>query len=156
MTKIELEKQNRALRDRLMLKERDLQEANARIAALKYRIEELKENPIRALQAAVHANAVSKGWYENPPTFAELLMLVVSEASEALEDYRNGLPVTENHYKDGGKALRHTVGAGGYSDPRPGYVRLLRHRPGGGYPRKARIQQDQTTPPRRKKIIKGA
>lgn len=58
---------------------------------------------IRALQAAVHANAVSKGWYENPPTFAELLMLVVSEASEALEDYRNGLPVTENHYKDGGK-----------------------------------------------------
>lgn len=103
MTKIELEKQNRALRDRLVLKEHDLQEANARIAALKYRIEELKENPIRALQAAVHANAVSKGWYENPPTFAELLMLVVSEASEALEDYRNGLPITENHYKDGGK-----------------------------------------------------
>lgn len=27
---------------------------------------------------------------------------------------------------------------------------------GGGYPRKARIQQDQTAPPRRQKIIKGA
>lgn len=39
----------------------------------------------------VHANATAHGWYEQPnPNIPEKLMLVVSEVSEALEEYRNG------------------------------------------------------------------
>lgn len=37
-----------------------------------------------------HGNAVEKKWWEPGPTFAEGLMLVVSELSEALEAYRSG------------------------------------------------------------------
>lgn len=37
----------------------------------------------------VHETAVSKKWWEPGPTFPEALMLVVSELSEALEQYRS-------------------------------------------------------------------
>lgn len=41
------------------------------------------------MQRAVHQTAVSKGWWENP-NIPEKLMLIVSEVSEALEEYRAG------------------------------------------------------------------
>lgn len=51
----------------------------------------------------VHMNAVEHGWWENPRTPGELLMLVVSEASEAFEEIRNGHKMTETYYSDNGK-----------------------------------------------------
>lgn len=44
----------------------------------------------------VHALAVSKGWYEGPERILpELLCLVHSEISEALEGFRNHIPEGE-------------------------------------------------------------
>jgi NTP pyrophosphatase (non-canonical NTP hydrolase) len=45
---------------------------------------------LNELCTAAHSAAVAKGWYERPRELPELLMLVVSELSEALEADRNG------------------------------------------------------------------
>lgn len=58
--------------------------------------EELKiRRGIDELVKQCHRNAVSKKWWSPAPTFAEGLMLIVSELSEALEDYRKGYVVSE-------------------------------------------------------------
>ena len=36
--------------------------------------------------------SVDHGWYDDPPSTPERLMLMVSELSEALEEYRNNKP----------------------------------------------------------------
>ena len=43
------------------------------------------KNSINELCKAAYENAVSKGFYENPPSIAERIALIHSEASEALE-----------------------------------------------------------------------
>lgn len=58
---------------------------------------------IKLLQKDVHDNAKAHGWWDEERPFGELLALVHSEVSEALEDYRNGLPLNENHYEPNGK-----------------------------------------------------
>lgn len=54
---------------------------------------------IRDLQLGVHANAVQKGFYDGvqvtPAEIATRLMLIVSEAAEALEDVRNARMTTQ-------------------------------------------------------------
>lgn len=45
---------------------------------------------IRQWQDYVHSVAKSKGWWDKEPNVGEKLMLMVSELSEALEDYRSG------------------------------------------------------------------
>ncbi|GAB7058002.1 MULTISPECIES: hypothetical protein [unclassified Paenibacillus] len=50
---------------------------------------------INELIKEAHDNAVSKGWWMEDRSFGELIALMHSELSEALEDYRNGeLPTT--------------------------------------------------------------
>jgi NTP pyrophosphatase (non-canonical NTP hydrolase) len=44
---------------------------------------------IHELQVAIHNLAVSKGWYTGPRSVPELLCLIHSEVSEALEAYRD-------------------------------------------------------------------
>lgn len=44
----------------------------------------------------VHQNAVEHGWWENPPTTAEIIALCHSELSEALEEYREEMPLVYN------------------------------------------------------------
>ncbi|MEW9106792.1 hypothetical protein [Paenibacillus sp.] len=43
---------------------------------------------INELVKEAHQNAVNKGWWEEERTYGELIALVHSEVSEALEDYR--------------------------------------------------------------------
>lgn len=41
----------------------------------------------------IHANAVDHGWWESDRELPEILMLIVSELSEALEEARAGRPM---------------------------------------------------------------
>ena len=41
----------------------------------------------------IHENAVAHGWWDEKRTEDELMLLAVSEVSEALEEYRRGLPM---------------------------------------------------------------
>ena len=50
------------------------------------------------LQESVHEYAKSKGWYDKPVSFAELVSLVMCEAAEAIEEWRNGRRVNEVYY----------------------------------------------------------
>jgi NTP pyrophosphatase (non-canonical NTP hydrolase) len=44
----------------------------------------------------VHANAASKGFWDNPRNEAEIICLIHSELSEALEGLRNGNKLSEH------------------------------------------------------------
>lgn len=45
---------------------------------------------MKALQREIHALAVEKGWWPEGTNVGEKLMLVNTELSEAMEEYRNG------------------------------------------------------------------
>lgn len=57
---------------------------------------------LKELAIMVHNNAKLHGWWDKPREFPELLALIHSEVSEALEEYRNHRPITETYYS--GKA----------------------------------------------------
>lgn len=62
---------------------------------------------INDLVKAAHENAVSKGWWDKEPSFGEVIALIHSEASEALEDFRVGRAPTQVWYeKTGGDGSR--------------------------------------------------
>jgi NTP pyrophosphatase (non-canonical NTP hydrolase) len=47
---------------------------------------------LNELAAEIHENAKAHGWYDNAPTFPEVIATMHSELSEALEEYRAGKP----------------------------------------------------------------
>lgn len=56
---------------------------------------------IKDLVAEAHATARDKGWYESERSVPELLCLVHSEISEALEAYRDGEMAGYHNSEDG-------------------------------------------------------
>jgi NTP pyrophosphatase (non-canonical NTP hydrolase) len=56
---------------------------------------------LNKLAKEVHQNAVEHGWWEQERHIGSLLMLMVSELSEALEEYRNGYFPAEVYYSCG-------------------------------------------------------
>lgn len=50
--------------------------------------ERVKTTTINEFAAEVHKNAVEHGWWEGERTFPEIVALIHSEVSEALEEYR--------------------------------------------------------------------
>ena len=47
---------------------------------------------LNVLQADIHHNAINKGWHDEERSFGDFIALIHSEASEALEGFRNGNP----------------------------------------------------------------
>jgi len=60
---------------------------------------------INELIKEAHENAVLHGWWEKPKSMGELLVLVISEATEALEEHRNGHKAIETYYSGKKKVL---------------------------------------------------
>ena len=54
---------------------------------------------INQLVKEAHQNAINKGWWEEERAFGELIALMHSELSEALEEYRNGEEAKEIYCK---------------------------------------------------------
>lgn len=50
------------------------------------------------LTQEVYKTAVDKGWWDNPRTMTELLMLVVTECAEGVEEVRNNHEPTEVYF----------------------------------------------------------
>lgn len=62
-------------------------------------VETIKEiSPLRSLRYEIHSNNKAKGFWDTKRNFGELLMLVTSELSEALEAHRSGKKANRSKY----------------------------------------------------------
>ncbi len=64
---------------------------------------------IKKLQAQVHKTAQEKGWYDQPRNAGELIALMHSELSEALEALRGKLVFCDDEDNNVGEELADTV-----------------------------------------------
>lgn len=55
-------------------------------------------NNVKQLVKEIHTNAVNHGWWENNRPLCEILALIHSELSEALEEFRNGHGLNRTYY----------------------------------------------------------
>lgn len=70
--------------------------------AMAYEIQHLRDEKASSISTLVHEahqNAIEKGWYDEPRSFGEVIALMHSELSEALEDHRDGHGYTEVWYE---------------------------------------------------------
>lgn len=67
--------------------------------------EEFAEEPLGALMAEIARINETTGWYELERSFPEDVALIHSEASEALEAYRDGHEPGEEAHEPGGKPV---------------------------------------------------
>jgi NTP pyrophosphatase (non-canonical NTP hydrolase) len=56
---------------------------------------------LEEMQKECYSNAVKLGWTERPVPIPEMIALIHSEASEALESYRNNEPISHEGYNGG-------------------------------------------------------